>query len=346
MFPFSSVKVFSTTGSEVLASEVCESLKPRLPDQLIPGRELVLSRSNVQRFSNQNIQVQVDNVRGHFVVVIHTQVPPVNDGLIELFALLDAINNARPADVLLVFPYMPYVRSDRKNKPRISTMAHRLAHILSVSFEIKRVILLDPHDSHIKHYFNPVADEISAIYLMINYLEREFFNTVHKKDSVVVFSDPGSATRYKTVAYLLGLPTAYVEKDRPDDSEKPKFSKIVGDVKGKHCLLIDDEILTGSTAIGDAEILKSEGAVSVSMLAVHPILRDKELTQAQLIEKLDRSLIERFIVTNSIPQEPGIFSSRFTVLSIAPFLGEAIKRSIVGQSLTELHKLESVKIYR
>jgi len=107
MFPFSSVKVFSTTGSEVLASEVCESLKPRLPDQLIPGRELVLSRSNVQRFSNQNIQVQVDNVRGHFVVVIHTQVPPVNDGLIELFALLDAINNARPADVLLVFPYMP-----------------------------------------------------------------------------------------------------------------------------------------------------------------------------------------------------------------------------------------------
>ena len=170
MFPFSSVKVFSTTGSEVLASEVCESLKPRLPDQLIPGRELVLSRSNVQRFSNQNIQVQVDNVRGHFVVVIHTQVPPVNDGLIELFALLDAINNARPADVLLVFPYMPYVRSDRKNKPRISTMAHRLAHILSVSFEIKRVILLDPHDSHIKHYFNPVADEISAIYLMIDWM--------------------------------------------------------------------------------------------------------------------------------------------------------------------------------
>jgi ribose-phosphate pyrophosphokinase len=346
MFPFSSVKVFSTTGSGGLADEICESLKPRLPDQLVPGGKLTLSRSDVKHFSNENIQVQVDNVRGHFVVVIHTQVPPVNDGLIELFALLDAINNARPADVLLVFPYMPYVRSDRKNKPRISTMAHRLANILSVSFEIKRVILLDPHDSHIKHYFNPVADEISAIYLMIDYLEREFFNTVQKKDSVVVFSDPGSATRYKTVAYLLGLKTAYVEKDRPDDSETPKFSKIVGDVKEKHCLLIDDEILTGGTAIGDAEILKSEGAISINMLAVHPILRDKDLAQAELIKKLDGSSIERFIVTNSIPQNPGILSSKFTVLSIAPFLGEAIKRSILGQSLTELHRLESVKIYR
>lgn len=346
MFPFSSVKVFSTTGSEDLASEICESLKPRLPDQLIPGGKLILSKSNVQRFSNENIQVQVDNVRGHFVVVIHTQVPPVNDGLIELFALLDAINNARPADILLVFPYFPYVRSDRKNKPRISTMAHRLADIISVSFGIKRVILLDPHDSHIKHYFSPVADEVSAIYLMIDYLEREFFKTVPKEESVVVFSDPGSATRYKNVAYLLDLTTAYVEKDRPDDSEKPKFSKIVGMVKGKHCLLIDDEILTGGTAIGDAEILREEGASSINMLAVHPILRDKGLTQAALIEKLERSSVEKFIVTNSIPQNPKILGNKFIILSIAPFLGESIKRSILGQSLTELHQRDNVKLYR
>jgi len=346
MFPFSSVKVFSTTGSEVLATEICESLKPRLPDQLIPGGELVLGKTNIQRFSNENIQVQVDNVRGHFVVVIHTQVPPVNDGLIELFALLDAINNARPADVLLVFPYMPYSRSDRKNKPRISTMAHRLAHILSVSFGIRRVILLDPHDSHIKHYFDPVADEISATYLLIDYLEREIFNTLSKNDSVVVFSDPGSAIRYKNVAYLLRLSTAYIEKDRPDDSEKPRFSKIVGDVKNKTCLLIDDEILTGATAIGDAQILKEEGAGSIIMVAVHIILRDKEIPPDILVMNLTGSSIERFIVTNSIPQKPGFLTPKFNVLSIAPFLGEAIKRSILGQSLTELHKRESVNLYR
>ena len=346
MFPFSSVKIFSTTGSESLANKICESLKPRLPDQLVPGGKLILSKSNIQRFSNENIQIQVDNVRGHFVVVVHTQASPVNEGLIELFALLDAINNARPADILLVFPYMPYARSDKKNKPRISTMAHRLAHILTVSFGIKRVILLDPHGSHVKHYFYPAADEISAIYLMIDHLERKFFNIMSKKESVVVFSDPGSAARYKIVAYLLGLPTAYVEKDRPDDSETPKFSKIVGDVKGKCCLLLDDEILTGKTAIGDAEILKKEGAGSINMFAVHPILRDKTITQADLIKKLDNSPIERFIITNSIPQDPKILSSKFTILSVASFLGEAIKRSILGQSLTELHQKDNVKLYR
>lgn len=345
MFPFSSVKVFSTSGSEVLAEKICAALKFRLPDQLIPSGDFTLSKTDVQRFSNENIQVQVDNVRGHFVVVIHTQVPPVSDGLIELFALLDAISNARPADVLLVFPYMPYARSDRKNKPRISTMANRLANILTVSFGIKRVILLDPHDSHVKHYFNPVADEISAIYLMIDYLEKNFFDKVKKEESVVVFSDPGAAARYKVVAYSLGLATAYVEKDRPDDSETPKFSRIVGEVQEKQCLLIDDEILTGSTAIGDAQILKEQGAVSINMLAIHPILRHKRMSPKDLMKKLEDSFIKRFVITDSIPQEPNLLGSKFEVISIASFLGEAIKRSILGQSLTELHKRDNVKFY-
>lgn len=346
MYPFSLVKVFSTTGSEVLAKEICKSLRPRLPDQLTSGGNLNLSNSDVQRFSNENMQVQVENVRGHFVVVIHTQVPPVSDGLIELFALLDAINNARPANVLLVFPYMPYSRSDRKNKPRISTMGCRLAHIFSQSFGIKRVILLDPHDSHIKHYFDPVADEISATYLLVDYLERKVFNNLDKSQSIVVFSDQGSATRYKSVAYLLRLPTAYIEKDRPDDSERPKLSRIVGEVRGKHCILIDDEILTGSTAVGDAEILKENDATSISMIAVHLILRDKKMREVELMEKFNNSFIERFIVTDSIPQNQEILGPKFIVLSIAPFLGEAIKRSIVGQSLTELHQKDSVKLYR
>jgi ribose-phosphate pyrophosphokinase len=346
MFPFSSVRVFSTTGSEVLAAEICESLKPRLPDQLIPRGTLELGETNLQRFSNENIQIQVDNVRGHFVVVIHTQTPPVNEGLIELFALLDAINNSRPADVLLVFPYMPYARSDRKNKPRISTMGCCLARIISQSFNIKRVILLDPHDSHVKHYFDPAADEISTTYLLIDYLEREVFSVFSREESVVVFSDPGSAIRYKSIAYLLHLPTAYIEKDRPDDSEKPKFSKIVGNVENKHCLLIDDEILTGATAVGDAKILKTEGASSIIMLAAHSILRDKNIPPEVLMQTLTDSPIEKFIVTNTIPQEASFLSKKFKVLSVAPFLGEAIKRSILGQSLTELHKMESVKHYR
>lgn len=344
MFEFSSVKVFATTGSEGLAENVCQALQSRLPSQLQVGDKLNLSKVDVERFSNENLQVQVENVRGHFAVVIHTQVPPVNDRLIELFALLDAINNARPADVLLVFPYMPYVRSDQKNQPRISTMGHRLPHILSTSFGIKRVILLDPHDSHIKHYFNPAADEISAIYLLINYLEKEVFSSQPKAQSVVVFSDAGSAKRYGKVAHLLGLSTAYIDKDRPDNLEKPDFNDVIGNVKEKFCLLIDDEILTGGTASAAERLLK-KGAKSVFMAAIHAVLADKKLSKVELIKKLESSSVERFIITDSIPHSPAILPDKFKVLSVAALLAEAIKRAVLGQSLTELHQLENVSIY-
>ena len=342
MFQFSSVKIFTTTGSEVLANNVCQALKPRLPKELLLDR---LGDSNIVRFSNENIQAQVEDVRDCFVVVIHSQVPPVNEGLIELFALLDAIINASPADILLIFPYMPYSRSDRKNQPRISIMGHRLPNILTRSFGTKRVLLLDPHDSHIKHYFYPAADEVSAIYLIIDYLKRRF-KDLSRENGMVVFCDAGSVNKYKSVAYHLGLPSAYIDKDRPNDNEKPKFAKVIGNVKGKSCLLVDDEMLTGETAIGDAEILKKEGAGPIYMAAIHPILNDIKTSQAEVVKKLDQSPIERFIVTDSIPQDPRILSSKFTVLSVASLLGEAIKRTIFGKSLTELHQIENVDLYR
>ncbi len=342
MFNFSLVKVFTTAGSEVLADKVCKSLESRLPEKLLLNR---LGESNITRFSNENIQAQVEDVRDCFIVVIHTQAPPVNEGLIELFALLDAIANASPADLLLIFPYMPYSRSDRKNQPRISTMGHRLPNILTRSFGIKRALLLDPHDSHIKHYFYPAADEISAIYLMVDFLKKEL-KGISRENGVVVFCDAGSVNKYKSVAYNLGLPTAYIDKDRPDNNENPRLTRVIGEIKGKSCLLIDDEILTGETAIGDAEILKKEGADLIYMSAVHPILNNRKTSQAEVIKKLDQSSIERFIITDSIPQDPNILSPKFTVLSVASLLGEAIKRTVFGESLTELHRMENVNLYR
>lgn len=346
MFPFSSVKVFATTGSDGLASEICEGLELRLPAQLKGGDAFTLSKTIVNRFSNDNLQVQVENIRGHFVVIIHTQAPPVNDRLIELFALLDAISNAQPADVLLVFPYLPYARSDRKNKPRISTMGHRLPHILTNSFGIKKVILLEPHDSHLKHYFNPAADEISATYLLIDYLKREVLTPEIRKNSVIVFSDAGAVKRYEKVPHLLELPTAYIDKERDDDSEKPKVKRVIGEIKNKLCLLIDDEILTGRTAVGDTQMLLKEGANSVYMLAIHGTLADEKLSEAELMQKLEKSPIEKFIITNSIPHKLDAKLTKFVVLSIAPLLAEAIKRAVLGESLTELHRPDNVSLYR
>jgi ribose-phosphate pyrophosphokinase len=341
------VKVFATSGSDVLAEKICESLRDRLPNRLQPEAGLELSRARVDRFSNENLQVQVENVRGYFVVIVHTQTPPVSDNLIELFALLDAVQNASPADVLLVLPYMPYARSDRKNQPRISVMAPLLAKILSQQLKVKRVLLLDPHDSHTKNYFEPHADDITAIYLLADYLERYFFDTHPKKQCTVVFADAGSAKRFDKVAHLLHLPIAYIDKDRPDDLESPLFKKVVGDIKDRTCILIDDEILTGNTSIGDAQILIDNHASEIIFLAVHGVLANKKETAQAVVQKLHDSPIKSFIITDSIPLADKVAGyEKFTVLSVAPLLAEAIRKIVDNQSLSSLYDPTKVKAYR
>ncbi len=342
------VKVFSTRGSDVLAKEVCKALQTRLPEELQTNGELKLGRSRVARFSNENLQVQVENVRDHFVVVIHSQVPPVNERLIELFALLDALKGARPADILLVFPYYPYARSDKKNQPRISTMAYRLAHILNNSFGIERVLLLDPHDDHIKHYFDPVADEITSIYLLLDYLEQNLFTFQPKDESVLVFPDEGASKRYSNFARLLHISTAYIDKGRRDDREEPEIKGIIGNVQDKSCLMIDDEILTGKTAMKDAAKILEVGGRSVWMIAPHAVFADKNMAKTDLIQKLEGSLIEKFITTTSIPNTAEMVSgrSKFVVLPVEFLLAEAIKRTVLGLSITELYDPKSVALYR
>ena len=283
------VKVFATRGSDGLAREVCGYLRKRLPKKLQPDRHLTLGMVNIEEFSNENIFVQVENVRDHFVIIFHTQTPPVNKGIIELFHLIDAINNARASDILIVFSCIPYARADKKDQPRISVFSKVMADILNNAFGVRRVILLDPHDTHIKHYFKPSADEISAIYLLIDYIERNVFTSKSKENSVVVFSDTGAAKRYGKVAELLGIPEAYIPKQRNDNTEKSQAKRVVGDVKEKFCLLVDDEIMTGGTAINDAKMLLSEGATSVIMLAVYGILADKKMPQAEMRAQKNRS---------------------------------------------------------
>lgn len=329
------VKIFATRGSDGIAREICGHLG------------LALGETKVEDFSNENMLVQVENVRGHFIVIVHTQAPPVSRGLIELFHLIDAVNNAQAAGILLAFSYMPYVRSDKKDKPRISTFGKTLPNILTKALRIERVILLDPHDSHIKHYFEPAADEISAVYLLVDYIERNVFNLKSKQDSVVVFSDEGASKRYGGVAGSLCLPSAYIPKEHLGHSEKTIIKEVVGDVKGKFCLLIDDEIMTGGTAIGDANLLLEKGATSVSMMAVHAIFADREISDAELIKKLETSPIERFVVTDSIPVRHKLGqSSKITVISVTRLLAEAIKRAVLGQSLTALYGQDGVKLYR
>lgn len=340
------VKIFATRGTQEIAENIFSAAKPIISQASVNNLSLGIPTFN--EFSNENIICQVDNVRGCFAVVIHTQTPPVDRGILELFNLLDAIINAQSLDVLLVFPYMPYARSDRKNQPRISVMAERLADIISTSFGIKRVILLDPHDSHVKHYFKPAADEITAIYLISEYIKERVFKTYSKETCVIAFPDAGAAKRFKRISSVLDLPTAYIDKDRPGNDEDPEIKKIVGDVDGKVCLLIDDEILTGGTSTKDAKSLIKGGANNICAIAVHGTLADKDIPQEEFIRQKEASVIDEFIITDSVPVRHKITSSKtkFVILSVYSLLAQAIIRTVCNQSLTELHEPENVHLYR
>lgn len=341
------VKLFSTTGSEMIAQAIC----PELAKRLLPYRwELnnceKPSESTVKRFANDNLRVQVEDVRGKFVVVIHTQVPPVNDLMIELFALLDAIRNAGAAQILLVFPYMPWARSDRKDEARVSVGGQVLAEIISKVSRVGRVLLMDPHADHMKHFFEPCADEITAIYQIIDHLNRTFFTQNRREDVVLVFADSGAVDRYRKVASLLGVQTAYVDKQHDKETGRLKFNEVVGSVASKICLLIDDEILTGSTALGDANILFERGAKRIVMVAIHPVIEDVNGSTAAVVKALENSVIDSIIVTDSIPVRHKLRDdSKITVLRVAPLLAEAIARIITNKSVSDLHKMENIGLY-
>jgi ribose-phosphate pyrophosphokinase len=340
------IKVFATAGSDALARQVEAELAGRF-EAAGNGYCVEMGEVQVSRFSNENMEVQVDNVRDHLVVVIHTMTPPVNDNLVQLMALLDAINNAHPRQTFLVFPYMPYSRSDRKNKPRISVMGQRLPEILNKVLGVRRVMLIEPHDPHIKQYFVPTADEVPGVPLLVEHIRRHILCDVKPDDCVICFADSGAAKRFEEVPPALGLEQAYIHKVRIDNSESPTVKGVTGNVRDRHCLLVDDEILTGNTVLKDAALLKAQGAASVRMFAVHGIFADQKLSSSDLMRKLADSPVDEFVVTDTVPvtDKAALGGPKFTVIPIAPLLGDAVKRMVLGESLSELHRFHDLESY-
>ena len=340
------IKVFATAGSNELAQQVERELASRM-DAAGNGFTVEMGAVQVSRFSNENVEVQVDNVRDHLVVVLHTMTPPVNDNLVQLMALLDAINNAHPRQMFLIFPYMPYSRSDRKNKPRISVMGQRLPEILNKVLGVRRVMLIEPHDPHIKQYFVPTADEVPGVPLLVEHIRRHILCSSSPEECVICFADSGAAKRFEEVPPALGLEQAYIHKVRMDNSETPTVKGVTGNVRGRHCLLVDDEILTGNTVLKDAALLKYHGAESVRMFAVHGIFADQKLSSSELMKKLSDSPVDEFVVTDTVPvmDKALLGGPKFTVIPIAPLLGDAIKRMVLGESLSELHRFHDLESY-
>lgn len=340
------VKVFSTSGSVELAGNICEALQTRLPIELQPGGKLILGNTGFEKFDNGCILPHIDNVRDHLVVIICTHAPGIHDQLFELFHIIHAAVSADAREIMLVFPYFDYSRSDKKDSPHISVMSRFLADIFNIPYlGIKKKLILNPHEDHVLEYFLPRANGISAVLLLIDYLEREILKPGLKEKSIVVFCDHGAADRYGDVPQFLNLPSVYINKQRING--KPNPIGVSGEVNEKFCLLLDDEILTGGTSIGDANYILKLGASGVIFLAIHGILTSEKMSTPALIRRLEDSPIEKFILTDSVPiAHKLVGTTKFIIVPVVNLLAEAIKRTILGESLTELYLPEKVSLYR
>ncbi len=305
--------MFSGSSHPALAREICDALG-------IP-----LGRAHTTRFSNENLKVKIDeNVREEDVFVVQTACPPLSENIVELLILLDALKHSSAKRVTAVLPYFPYARSDKKDEPRISITARLMADMLATA-GADRVLTVDLHSPQIQGFFSMPADQLSGVPVLCARLKQDDLS-----NTVVVAADVGEAKDAGRFAKRLDLPIAFIDKRRAGDDEKARPVAVIGDIKGKECLLVDDEIATGGTIFSACDFLLAQGARSVQAAIVHPVL------SGRAIERLNASPLQRMLVTNTIPLGPDKASPKIEVLSMAPLIATAITHIHDGRSVSEL----------
>lgn len=307
---FEDLRVFSGNAHPELAQQICSYL------EITPGR------SEAFKFSNDETFVKIlENVREKDVFLIQPIAVPVNDNLIELLIMIDAMRRASAGRITTVIPYYAYGRTDKKDQPRVAITARLIADFISMA-GADRVLTMNLHAGQIQGFFNIPLDELSAIPLLANnFKERNLDNLV------VVAPDVGAARRARNIADLLGAPIAIIEKERMGNDDRAEAISLIGSVEGSNAILVDDEILTGGTMVSAAALLKKKGALDVYCCAVHPLL------SGAASELLRNSDLKEIFVTDTLPVPDEKRFDRLNVLSVASLLGEAIHRIHSGLSV-------------
>ncbi len=307
------LKIFAGKSNRGLAKDMCDSLS------------IDLGKMTYKKFSNCNIKVRLEeSVREDDVFVIQSGYPDTNEALVELLIIIDALKYASASRITAVLPYYPYVRSDKKDEPRISITARLVADLIHTA-GANRILTMDLHAPQISGFSHIPVDQLLIMPTMCNYIKDK-----NLSNFVVAAPDVGSAKRAEGFARRLDVPMVIMDKRRYRDDEKAEVINIIGDVKGKDCFIIDDEVSTGGSMIEACKTLKNAGANDLYAGCTHGILCGNALTDIQ------SSPIKEFVTTNTIRQNDDPDSDKLRVLNVATLFSEAIAAIHMGTSVSKL----------
>jgi ribose-phosphate pyrophosphokinase len=299
---FGDLKIFSGSAHPQLTKDIADFLG-------IP-----LGQARLRRFPDSEVSFQIDeNIRGADVFIVQPTSSPVDEHLMEMLVMIDAFRRSSAARITAVIPYYGYARQDRKDKPRVPISAKLVANILSAA-GTNRVLTMDLHKAQIQGFFDIPVDHLFAAPVIIDHLSRLDYPML-----TLVSPDAGGAERARAYAKRLDAELAIIDKRRSDDGTA-EVMNVIGDVEGRTCILQDDIIDTAGTITKGASALKENGAGQVIACAVHGVL------SGPAIDRIERSPIDKLVVTNTIPLSPvAAACSKIVVLSVARLLGQAIK---------------------
>jgi ribose-phosphate pyrophosphokinase len=307
-----SAVIFSGSANDALANAICDYL----------GEEM--GKSEVKSFSDGETWVKInENVRGAEVFVVQSTCTPVNDHLMQLLLMVDALRRASARQICAVIPYFGYARQDRKDQGRVALSAKLVANMI-VTAGVDRVMTIDLHTGQIQGFFDTPVDNLNA-HPIINEYIRENYDMA---ETVSVAADVGTVKRARANAETLGLPLAFIDKRRPSPNVA-EVMNIVGEVDGKNCIIFDDMIDTAGTLCNAAHAIKERGAKRIIAACTHPVL------SGPAVERLREAPIEKIIIADTIDTAK-IDLPKLEVVSVAPLLGEAIARVRSRRSVSSL----------
>jgi len=305
------LKIFSGNSNPDLAKAICQYL------------ETPLGRAMVEKFPDGEVNIKIEeDVRGRDIFVIQSTCPPVDQNLMELLAMIDCLKRASAVRITPVIPYFGYARKDRKDEGRVPITAKLVANMITAA-GADRVLTMELHAAQIQGFFDIPVDHLFASRVFARY-----FRDLNLSDLTVVAPDVGGVKMARAYAKHLQAGLAIVDKRRVS-GDTAEVYHVIGDVKGRNVLMVDDMVATAGTLVQGVDILKRHGAEGIYFSATHPVLC------GPAIERLSQSSIKEVVVSDSIPVT-GKHLDKLRVLSVAPILGEAVKRIHLSESVSEL----------